>query len=51
MILDARNGKELKRVTVDHLPLAARFVPAKSALLVFTANQTVYTIDLPPAGK
>ena len=51
MILDARNGNELKRVTVDHLPLAARFIPQKNALLVLTANQAVTSIDLPAAGN
>jgi hypothetical protein len=50
ILYDAATGKELKRVTVDHLPRAARFIPAKNALLVLTANQSVYTIDLPAAG-
>lgn len=50
---EAATGKELKRVTVDHLPRAARFIPAKNALLVLTASQRVYTIDLPatPHGE
>ena len=51
LILDARNGNELKRITVDHIPLAARFIAQKNALLVLTANQTVITIDLPTAAK
>jgi hypothetical protein len=51
MILDATTGKELKRVTVDHLPQAARFIAEKNALLVLTATQRVYTIDLPVAGR
>jgi WD40 repeat protein len=51
IVYDARNGKELKRVVVDHFPRAARFVAAKNALLVLTANQTVYTVDLPPANS
>ncbi len=45
-ILDAKNGKQLKQVTVDHFPLAARFIAEKNALLVLTATQRVYTIDL-----
>jgi len=50
-ILDAATGKELKRFTVDHLPRAARFIAEKNALLVVTASQRVYTIDLPAAGR
>jgi len=50
IILDATTGKELKRVTVDHLPRAARFVAEKNALLVLTASQRVYTIGLPTIG-
>jgi WD40 repeat protein len=48
-ILDATTGKELKRVIVDHLPRAARFIAGKNALMVLTATQRVYTIDLPTA--
>jgi hypothetical protein len=47
VLYEAATGKELKRVTVDQLPRAARFIPAKNALLVLTASQRVYTIDLP----
>jgi WD40 repeat protein len=47
IIYSAKTGIELKRVTLDQVPRAARFVPSKNALLVLTANQTVYTIDLP----
>jgi len=47
IVYDAAAGKELKRVTLDHMPRAARFIPARNALLVFTASQRVYTIDLP----
>jgi WD40 repeat protein len=47
IVYDAATGKELKHVVVDHLPKAARFIPEKNALLVLTANQRVYTIDLP----
>jgi hypothetical protein len=50
ILYDAATGKELKRVTVDQFPRAARFVAEKSALLVLTANQRVYTIDLPAVG-
>jgi WD40 repeat protein len=50
ILYDATNGKELKRVTVDHLPRAARFISDKKALLVLTASQRVYTIDLPETG-
>ena len=50
-IRDAKTGKQLKHVTVDHFPLAARFIAEKNALLVLTAAQSVYTIDLPAAGQ
>lgn len=46
VVYDAATGKELKRVIVDHLPRAARFIEEKKALMVLTANQRVYTIDL-----
>jgi WD40 repeat protein len=51
ILYDATNGKELKRVIVDHLPRAARFIPEKNALMVLSANQRVYTIDLPAAQR
>jgi len=51
ILYDATTGKELRRVTVDHLPRAARFIPEKNELLVLTANQRVYTIDLPDNTK
>jgi outer membrane protein assembly factor BamB len=51
ILYDANTGKELKRVTVDHLPRAARFIPDKKALLVLTASQRVYTIDLPDTAQ
>jgi hypothetical protein len=51
IIYDAASGKELKRVTVDQIPLAARFIPGKNTLLVLTASQSVTTIGLPPAGR
>jgi WD40 repeat protein len=47
MIINATNGKELKRVTVDNLPRVARIIPDKNQLLVLTASQRVYAIDLP----
>jgi len=50
MIYDAATGRELKRVTVDQLPRAARFIAEKNALLLLTASQSVYSIDLPAAG-
>jgi WD40 repeat protein len=50
IVYDATNGRELKRVTVDHLPRVAKFIPAKNALLVLTANQQVFSIDFPPTG-
>jgi WD40 repeat protein len=48
--LDAATGKIVKQVTLDHFPRAARFVSSKNALLVLTATQRVYSIDLPAAG-
>lgn len=46
IILDAKTGKELKRITVDQRVDGARFIPSQNTLLVLTANQTVYSIDL-----
>lgn len=37
-------------MTLDHYPLAARFIPEKKELLVLTATQRVYTLDLPAGG-
>jgi WD40 repeat protein len=51
MILDANTGKELKRVTVDNVPLIARIIPDKNELLVLTASQQVYSLDLPLATR
>src|SRR5271157_4640685 len=34
ILYDAATGRELKRVTVDEFPLAARFIPEKGVLLV-----------------
>ncbi|MGA3046807.1 MAG: M48 family metalloprotease [Terracidiphilus sp.] len=47
VVYEAATGKELKRVVVDHLVRAARFIQEKQALLVLTASQRVYTIDVP----
>jgi hypothetical protein len=45
-IYDARTAEILRQVELDHRPLAARFIPEQKALLVMTANQTIYSIDL-----
>jgi WD40 repeat protein len=50
-ILDAKTGKQLKQVTVDDFPREARFIAEKNSLLVLTATQRVYTIDLPAARQ
>ena len=47
IIYDAKTAKELKRVTVDHLPRAARIVREKNSLLVLTSSQRIYSLDLP----
>jgi len=47
ILYSANTGRELKRVTVDQLPMAARFIPDSKSLLVLTASQSVYAIDLP----
>lgn len=49
-ILDAKTGGVLKQVTVDEVPIRAGIIPARNALLVLTASQHVFTIDLPAAG-
>lgn len=49
-VYEVATGKELQRVTLDHYPLAARFIPEKKELLVLTATQRVYTLDLPAGG-
>ncbi|MGD0358182.1 MAG: M48 family metalloprotease [Terracidiphilus sp.] len=51
IIYDATTGKEVKRVIVDHVPRAVRFIADKKVLLVLTATQRVYTIDLPATGQ
>jgi len=50
-VLNADNGLELKRITVDERPCVARFIPDKPALLVLTSNQRVYSVDLPSSGR
>ena len=46
-VYDVAAGTPLARVTLDHKVLAARFVPEKKQLLVLTAAQHVYRLDLP----
>jgi hypothetical protein len=46
-IYDVATGKEVKHVTLDNNVLEARFIPATSQLLVLTATQRVYALDLP----
>jgi hypothetical protein len=38
-------------VTLDHYVLAARFIPEKRQLMVLTATQRVYVLDLPVAQQ
>ncbi len=45
-IFDCANGKLLASYTLDHNVLAARFVPEEKELLVLTATQRVYRIEL-----
>lgn len=47
IVYNTANGAEVLRVTLDHLPRAARFIPATNTLLVLTATQRVYSIPLP----
>jgi hypothetical protein len=51
-VYDVANGKPLASVILDHNVLAARFVPGQKQLLVLTAAQHVYRLDLDSlAGK
>jgi hypothetical protein len=50
-IYEAASGKELRHVTLDNNVLAARFIPATKQLLVLTATERVYTLDLPAAQE
>jgi hypothetical protein len=49
IVYNAATGAEVSRVTVDHLPRAARFIPDTNTLLVLTATQRVYSIPLADA--
>jgi WD40 repeat protein len=46
-LYEVATGKEVKRVTLDNNVLEARFIPATRQLLVLTATQRVYALDLP----
>ena len=51
-IYDTTHGKQLAHYLLDQAVIAARFVPERKQLLVLTAAQSVYRIDLsglPPA--
>ncbi len=45
-IYDTANGKRLAHYLLDQAVIAARFLPQRKQLLVFTASQHVYRIDL-----
>ena len=49
-IYEVATGRVLRRVNLDHFPLAARFIPEKRQLLVLSATQKVYALDLPADG-
>jgi len=49
-IYTVATGKELQHLTLDQRILAARIIPQKRQLMVLTASQHVYTIDLPPSA-
>jgi hypothetical protein len=51
VVYEAATGKQIQRLTLDHDVLTARFVPAKKQLLVLTATQRVFVIDLPASGQ
>ena len=46
-IYNVAAGEKVMRVTLDHYVLAARFIPATRQLLVLTATQRVYVLELP----
>jgi hypothetical protein len=50
VLYETSTGKEVKRVTLDNTVFTARFIPEKKQLLVLTATQTVYALDLPGDG-
>jgi hypothetical protein len=45
-IYDTAHGKRLAHLLLDQAVIAARFVPARKQLLVLTASQRVYRIDV-----
>ena len=49
-IYDVATGQKVRSVMLDNYPLMARFVPLKHQLLVVSATQHVYRLDLPRAG-
>ena len=49
-IYDVNTGRRLERVMLDNYPLAARFVPGTRTLLVLSATQRVYRIEVGGAG-
>jgi hypothetical protein len=49
IVYNAASGAAVLRVTLDHLPRAARFIPETNTLLVLTATQRVYSIPLADA--
>lgn len=46
-IYDVNSGKKIESVNVDNYPLAARFVPQTRQLLVLSATQRVYRLNVP----
>jgi hypothetical protein len=46
-IYDNTSGRKLERLTMDRAPLLARFIADKRQLLVLTATQQVYILNLP----
>jgi hypothetical protein len=50
VLYETSTGKEVERVTLDNSVLTARFIPERRQLLVLTATQAVYALDLPGTG-
>jgi WD40 repeat protein len=50
-IYEVATGKQVQRVTLDNEVLAARIIPEKKQLLVLTATQRVYALDLPAVER
>ena len=46
-VFDIGSGKQLLSVVLDHNPLAAHFLSGQRRLLVLTATQRVYGLDIP----